>query len=157
MAIFYINMNKEKESNIINKSIFSVGLIALFLSTYQFRDYFSRIIIQNNEKSSISLFSVIISFCFLLVVSVYLYALYYVKYSFGDRVQRWFIFKVILFFAELFYFLAMFLPLLILIMLIVDALNIPYQSILVFDIIGTVILLLFGIISAVFSLKKKFS
>lgn len=150
-------MNKEKESNIINKSIFSVGLIALFLSTYQFRDYFSRIIIQNNEKSSISLFSVIISFCFLLVVSVYLYALYYVKYSFGDRVQRWFIFKVILFFAELFYFLAMFLPLLILIMLIVDALNIPYQSILVFDIIGTVILLLFGIISAVFSLKKKFS
>jgi len=63
-------MNKEKENITINKSIFAVGLIAIFLSMYQFREELIGIIIQGDGKSSISLFAVIVTFCFLLIISV---------------------------------------------------------------------------------------
>lgn len=148
-------MNKEKENITINKSIFAVGLIAIFLSMYQFRDELNSIIIQGSGKSSISLFAVIVVFCFLLIISVYLYALNYIKYSFKENIQGWFIFKAIIFLANLFYFLAMFFPLLVFIIAIINILNIPIKNILIFDIIGVLILGVFGIISAIASYRNR--
>lgn len=148
-------MDKEKDGNTINKSIFAVGLIAILLSLYQFRDEFSSIIIISKNNSSVSLMSVIIFFCFLLIISVYLYALHYVKYSFGEKIRKWSIFKVIIFLADLFYFLAMFFPILIFTIFITNKFNISTNNLLVFDVIISILSVILGIISAIVSYKNK--
>lgn len=148
-------MNKEKENITINKSIFAVGLIAIFLSMYQFRDELNGIVIQGSGKSSVSLYAVIVVFCFLLIISVYLYALNYIKYNFRDNIQRWFIFKVIVFLANSFYFFAMFFPILVFSIAIINRLDIPYKGVLFFDIFGISLLCGFGIFSAIASYKNR--
>jgi hypothetical protein len=144
----------EKEGNIINKSIFAVGLIAIILSLYQFNGEFSHIIIQDNGSQPVSLLSVIIFFCFLLIISVYLYALNYIKYSFKQKIQTWFVFKIIIFFADLFYFLALFFPLLVIFVSVLNKFNISYEDIIIFDTIAALVLIITGVISTVASYKK---
>ena len=142
------NIYGKKEKNIVNKSLFSVGLIAIFLSLYQFKEELGSIIIQGENKSSISLLSVIIMFSICLIISVYFYALSYIKYSFGEKVQEFFIFKIIVFLGDLFYSTAMFYPILILIIYISHKFNFLNQYIFIFDTIGIVSLFIFGIFTS---------
>lgn len=144
-----------------DKAIFSVGLLAALLAFGPFRTDFQQIILFGQpNKPQLSLLGVLLFFTFLLAVSVYLFALDYVKYGFNLKVQNHFIFKAISFLANTTYLVAIFFPLLIVIMAImsippINAFALKYRNgMLIFDVVGGGIYLIFIVWNTIEKIKK---
>jgi len=93
------------------KSLFVVALFGAFLAFSSFKTDLSMIYITINN-SQFSLLSLMVIFVVLLAISVYLFALDFVKYSFG-KYQNFFGFKAIIPLANFFYSLAILFPIII--------------------------------------------
>lgn len=98
-------------NQIKDKAVFVLGLLGVFLAFSPFKEDLSQInLFIINKKYSLS--SLMIAFLLPLTLSVYLYALDYLKYSLG-RHQNFFIFKIFVPLANFFYFIAILFPLLV--------------------------------------------
>lgn len=149
------------ENNNKDKAIFAVGLLAAILAFSPFEDSLKEIIIFSLPgKPSLSLLEVLFLFALFLAISVYLFALDYVKYGFGLKAQNNFIFKSISFFANLVYSFAIFFPIFIFIMAIllaspIDDFALRYKdSVLIFNIVGGGIYLIFILWNTVAKIKR---
>lgn len=98
--------------DIKDKAVFVVGLLAAFLAFSAFKDELSKVYILILGRDY-SLLTIMILFIVLLALSVYLYALDYLKYSLG-KYQNFIIFKCLIPLANFFYFFALILPILML-------------------------------------------
>ncbi len=99
------------DKQIQDKAFFVVGLLAAFLAFSTFKDDLSKIglIIGNRIYP---LFGIMIFFIILLTISVYLYALDYLRFNFG-KYQNFFLFRWIIPLANFFYSFAMLFPILV--------------------------------------------
>lgn len=100
-----VNMN---DKSVSEKGIFIVGLLAAFLAFSSFKNELSVIYLSINGQD-FSLLKLMMFFIVLLTLSVYLYALDYLKYSVGEY-QNLFIFKILIPIGDFVYSLAMIFP-----------------------------------------------
>ncbi len=99
--------------DIKDKAIFIVGFLAVFLTLNTFKETLSRIIVPLGDNA-ITLWGIIVFIVIILILSSYLFALSYTRSSFGkyqDKfIIRW-IYKIIIFLANLLYSIVLILPL----------------------------------------------
>lgn len=141
-----------------DKAIFVVALLGAFLAFSPFKDDLSNIyILIGNIKYT--LLGIMITFIALLALSVYLYALDYIRYNFG-KYQNAFVFRCIIPVANFFYSVAILFPLLILFLWIVSfGSSISFVKkyffiIWIFDFIGSVAVGILSIKNSVFLRKE---
>lgn len=143
-----------------DKAVFVVGLMAAFLAFSSYKEELSSIYIQIGQSAP-SLSSLFLTFVIFLALSVYFYALDYLRYSF-PRFQNSLTFKLTNFLANAFYSLAIFFPLLVLIFWVASVIPQPSPQhqkwLLWFDILGGLFLggaALFNTISQIRRSKKR--
>ncbi|HEU0081039.1 MAG TPA: HEPN domain-containing protein [Candidatus Paceibacterota bacterium] len=101
------------DKDIKEKAIFVVGLLAAFLAFSAFKEELSKISLII-FGSNFSLLGIMIFFAILLSISVYLYALDYLRYSLG-KYQNFFILRWIIPLGNFFFSLAILSPILVLV------------------------------------------
>jgi hypothetical protein len=146
------------EKLVKDKAIYVVGLLSAFLAFSTFKEELYNIkILLNNHSYSLLYF--IVFFVILLSISVYLYALDYVKYSFG-KYQNFILFRAIIPLANFFYSIAILFPLLVLLSVLISLS--PFLTsvgnskiLLYFDIVGGIFIGVFSVINALFLTKKE--
>lgn len=97
---------------ISDKAIFVVGLLAAFMAFSVFKDGLSKIFL-NIGGNPVNLWGMMKVFLVLLTLSVYLYSLDLLRYSFG-RFQNFILFRIPIIAANFFYFSAIIFPIFIL-------------------------------------------
>lgn len=141
------------------KGVFVVALLGSFLALSAFKDELKAIRLIFGS-GTVSLLGILIVFGLMLMLSAYLYALDYVRYSFG-KYQNFFIFRTIIPIANFFYSLALIFPIFIFILWIADSppfhqFNNTYRKpVLYFDIIAGLILIIGGLINSYILSKRK--
>lgn len=100
-------------SDIKDKAVFILGFLAVFLTLSTFKNQLIEISIPVKDHTY-TVWDMVVLLLIFMMISGYLYALSYIRYSFG-RYQEWRIiqwsFKTVIFFANLFYSVALLLPL----------------------------------------------
>ncbi len=146
------------DKDVKDKAVFIVGFLAIFLTVASFKEELSRIYLAIGEHSY-SVFHIFIFFISLLIISVYLFALDYLRYSFG-RYQNFFIFRWIIPLANFFYSAAILFPILVLIFWIFGSEPIygftkQHENILhTFDVIGGILISIVAISNSIFITRK---
>jgi len=105
--------------DIKDKAVFVLGFLAVFIALSPFKQELSKININIGASEKLNLLGAVIIFTVLLIVSVYLYALDYTKYNFPKH-QNSIIFRWIIPLANLFYSLAIWFPLMIVLMVLIN-------------------------------------
>jgi len=142
-----------------DKAFFVVALLAAFLAFSSFKDSLSSIYLSI-ANHNYNLLHIVIFFVGLLTISVYFYALDYIKYSFG-KYQNFLLFRMINPIANFFYAIAILFPVFILFVWIVgssptyDFLKANTHTMEIFDSFGAVLLVLTGFFSAYFRDKMQ--
>lgn len=147
------------DRDIKEKAVFVVGLLAAFLAFSFFKDDLSQkyLLIANQPYS---LWHSTVFFVILLAISVYLYALNYIRYSFG-RFQNFFVFRWIIPTANFFYSLAILYPIIVLIAWVLGSepiygFALQHQKAMgVFDIVATLVALALAGADAFFSRMRQ--
>lgn len=139
------------------KGIFVVGLMAAFLAFSAYKEELSSIRIQMGAHMAPTLSSLFLVFVIFLALSVYFYALDYLKYSY-PRFQNSFIFKVTAFLGNFFYSLGIIFPLLVLVSWIAS--GIPptppkYQAwLIIFDTVGVILISIGAAANAIYQMMR---
>ena len=147
-----------------DKAIFIAALLAAFFPLIAFKDYLSNIKVVILDGHLYTIWSLILFSIIFLMISIYLYALSYIQHNLG-KFKNNFIFKpifnIIIFTANFTYSLALISPILIIITALLQAtppgifmLNHPVGT-LIFDISGSVFLIVASIMNAKFLGKEK--
>ncbi len=146
------------EDQIKEKALFAVTLVAAFLAFSAFKEEMSKIMLPVGAYSY-SLLGIAVAFTILLSLSVYLYALGYIRYSFG-KYQNFFLLRWIIPTANFFYFIAIVYPLIIFVGLFLTITPI-YQlaqhynaAIVWFDVITGLVTIIGGVVNVFYSTKK---
>lgn len=143
--------------DIKDKAVFVLGFLAIFIALSPFKQELSKININIGGSEDFNLLGALVVFTALLIISVYLYALDYTKYNF-PKYQNSIIFRWIIPLANLFYSLAIWFPLMIILMMIINIgpiktfINYAKVPIIWIDLFLIFILLIIGIYKA---LKNK--
>ncbi|MFA6252158.1 MAG: HEPN domain-containing protein [Candidatus Paceibacterota bacterium] len=132
-----------------DKSIFILGFLAIFVALAPFKDDLSNIKVLSNPD--LTLWNLLLVFIVILVVSIYLYALNYIKYILG-KYQNSIIFKIITALAEFCYLLALLLPIIIVLWILMTKL--PYSPISSNN--WSIILSIISILTTIFATYKIF-
>ena len=147
------------DQQIKDKAIFVVGLLAAFLAFSTFKEDLIKINFYISGKP-FNLLGGILIFILLLTFSVYLYALDYVRYSFG-KYQNFMLFRLIIPLANFFYSAAVLFPVLIFFMWLISILPIKNFAqkhevgILVFDIVGVLIVIVISIFNSISTTRRQ--
>ena len=130
-------------SNIKDKAVFGVGFLAALLAFSSLKEELLKIHITISGHQY-SLFNIMIFFIILLSVSIYLYALDYLRYNFG-KYQNHIIFRSIVPLANFFYSIAILFPVLVFLAWIIGSgpvYNFVKQhmgGVVIFDVVGILI------------------
>ncbi|MFA6096854.1 MAG: HEPN domain-containing protein [Candidatus Paceibacterota bacterium] len=149
------------ENQIKDKSIFVVGILATFLAFSTLKEELQRIIVLSTPTRNVSFFDILVIFVSLLTISVYMYALDFVKYNYGPRIQNHLFFKAIIWLANFFYSFAIFFPIFIVIIIIfqipiIDNLTKRYNGLIwLFDVIMGLIWLITSVWNTFFINRKR--
>jgi hypothetical protein len=150
------------EDQIYNKSIFAIGLIAAVLALNPLIGDLNHVIIFKDAKDgNLTLAGVLLIFVLFLSVSVYLYALNYIKYGYEKEARNNLFFKIIIWSANFFYSIAVGFPLLVFLMVITNSVGFIYAlekfrtEAIIFDIIGSAVLVGMSIYDATNTFKSE--
>ncbi len=146
-AIVMVIMNTQE---IKDKAIFVASLVVIFFGLTPFRESFSKIIAYTNETYTLTIWQLVLVLIVCLMISIYLYALTYI---FGKHTNNIF-YRWIIRIANFFYAFALIYPIFIIIgsLIIISPIGKFGREhtlgLAIFDIIGTIIVVILSIINA---------
>lgn len=152
-----------EDSVIKDKAIFIVGLLAVFLALNTFKENLTHILVPLPDRMY-SIWDIVLLLIVFLILSGYLYALSYIRHSFGKYQNNKMIrgmFRIIIFLANLCYSAALLIPLFVVLgsIILTSPIGVfmkQYMSaVYIFDTIGVIIVIIATVLNAWFMSKKK--